>query len=459
MERTNISVVVSCHGQGNPWREDTENRSNPMVVVGAHSIAWHIMKAYAADGLRRFILCLGYTTWVIKGYFCNFNEMANAFTIKRALERVSAINAALAILITLSAGSSAANAAGSQDIRYWQTYCASDSGHVHSWTNGSGTVSVEQLTSARDGPRSAYLFLCDDQLRLRDLATRKQWTFDGGAWKEAKPVRCAALRHQGYTFQDGARWLSLDHYVGACTLWFWCKTINIHKGTFVYVYAEHAGNVIAITNYGDALLFRDGAWCRMTRHEGDRYECSDPQAPKLTAPRKVQFYSAIRYFGRTLIGEWPTGRIYEFDGSMLWPSDLSPPFVSEEPVGYEAQSMALYCGDLFVGYWPTGEVWRRSTAGEWSLAARLFSPSASKAFIPFTERSPDGLPWAFYGRRVTALVPWRDGLYASTSNLGGWKADTPTPGLTPAQQAEYGALFKLTATECRTSRQKHAGSN
>jgi hypothetical protein len=157
--------------------------------------------------------------------------------------------------------------------------------------------------------------------------------------------------------------------------------------------------------------------------------------------------------GKTLIGEWPTGRLYEFDGEVLRPFNIvQPPFATGERLGYEAQSMAEYCGDLFVGYWPRGEIWRRDrSTGKWSLAVRLFShPIETEPVIPYFDRPSDGLHSAFYGQRVTALIPLGYSLYAASSNLNLWPTGYEPEIITQDQAAEYGALYRLTIPGCET---------
>ncbi len=43
-----------------------------MVEIGGKPILWHIMKIYAAHGVRDFIVCCGYRGYVIKEYFANY---------------------------------------------------------------------------------------------------------------------------------------------------------------------------------------------------------------------------------------------------------------------------------------------------------------------------------------------------------------------------------------------------
>jgi glucose-1-phosphate cytidylyltransferase len=76
-----VPVLVLCGGLGTRLREETELRPKPMVPIGSRPILWHIMRAYARHGFRRFILCLGYKADVIKSYFLNYASMNADFTV------------------------------------------------------------------------------------------------------------------------------------------------------------------------------------------------------------------------------------------------------------------------------------------------------------------------------------------------------------------------------------------
>src|SRR5918911_2475494 len=74
-------VVLLCGGKGTRMREETEFRPKPMVEVGGRPLLWHIMKLYAAHGLRDFVLCLGYRGQMIKQYFLDYRALASDMTV------------------------------------------------------------------------------------------------------------------------------------------------------------------------------------------------------------------------------------------------------------------------------------------------------------------------------------------------------------------------------------------
>lgn len=77
-----MPVVILCGGMGTRLREETERLPKPLVEVGEKPILWHIMKLYAHHGFRRFILCLGYKSWLIKEFFLRYREYFSDFTLE-----------------------------------------------------------------------------------------------------------------------------------------------------------------------------------------------------------------------------------------------------------------------------------------------------------------------------------------------------------------------------------------
>lgn len=75
-------VMILCGGKGTRLREVTEVLPKPMVPIGEQPIIWHIMQSYAAFGVRRFILCLGYKREEFIDYFLNYHARAADITIQ-----------------------------------------------------------------------------------------------------------------------------------------------------------------------------------------------------------------------------------------------------------------------------------------------------------------------------------------------------------------------------------------
>src|SRR5262245_18176778 len=76
-----MEVVILCGGQGTRIRDVADHVPKPMVPVGGRPILWHIMKGFARHGFRRFVLCLGYQSWVIKRYFLDYHLAGADFSL------------------------------------------------------------------------------------------------------------------------------------------------------------------------------------------------------------------------------------------------------------------------------------------------------------------------------------------------------------------------------------------
>ena len=67
-----MKCVILAGGKGTRIAEESNTRPKPMVEIGGRPILWHIMKLYAAYGVRDFIVCLGYKGYMVKEYFANY---------------------------------------------------------------------------------------------------------------------------------------------------------------------------------------------------------------------------------------------------------------------------------------------------------------------------------------------------------------------------------------------------
>lgn len=76
-----IPVFILCGGLGTRIKEEAELRPKPMVPVGNHPILWHVMQIYHRHGFRKFILCTGFKSEVIKDYFLNYASLNSDFTV------------------------------------------------------------------------------------------------------------------------------------------------------------------------------------------------------------------------------------------------------------------------------------------------------------------------------------------------------------------------------------------
>lgn len=67
-----MKVVILAGGLGTRISEESHLRPKPMIYIGEMPILIHIMKSYAAQGFKDFIICAGYKQEVIKEYFAHY---------------------------------------------------------------------------------------------------------------------------------------------------------------------------------------------------------------------------------------------------------------------------------------------------------------------------------------------------------------------------------------------------
>jgi glucose-1-phosphate cytidylyltransferase len=77
-----LPVVILAGGMGTRLREETDRVPKPLVEIGDRPILWHIMKLYNHYGHSRFILCVGYKSWLVKEYFLRYREHLADLTIR-----------------------------------------------------------------------------------------------------------------------------------------------------------------------------------------------------------------------------------------------------------------------------------------------------------------------------------------------------------------------------------------
>jgi hypothetical protein len=315
----------------------------------------------------------------------------------------------------------------------WQTYCSFS--YEHRWAAPeNGKLLVEAVGRPSADIRFAHLFQSEDGLRVWDVGNDEQFIFRDGRFEAATPVPCEPFRANGWTFSHS------DGRLTAC-LGDDCRSVSILPRTIPLMFAAKRQGAVVGTSHGDTLLFRDGKWCRM-RNDGEVWSCPGTMLPIVNKPSN-QFYSSISFGHTTLVGEYPTGKMYSFDGYQLrpWTAPKEALTWSAEP-----QSFAFYCGELYVGYWPRGEVWRYGN-GKWQGPIRLFSTPPEPNF-PFQKQAKEaGLVSNFFGRRVPSLIPHGDSLYAVTSNKGDWSRRT---SVQVDGADEYGAVWKIRRDGCFT---------
>lgn len=83
-----MKVVIFAGGKGTRILEESAVRPKPMVEIGGRPILWHILKLYAAQGFKEFVICLGYKGYLIKEYFINYFYHRSDITVDLATNQV-----------------------------------------------------------------------------------------------------------------------------------------------------------------------------------------------------------------------------------------------------------------------------------------------------------------------------------------------------------------------------------
>jgi glucose-1-phosphate cytidylyltransferase len=65
-------AVILAGGFGTRLSEETGLRPKPLIEIGGAPILWHIMKIYHQQGIKEFVICLGYKGYLIKEFFANY---------------------------------------------------------------------------------------------------------------------------------------------------------------------------------------------------------------------------------------------------------------------------------------------------------------------------------------------------------------------------------------------------
>lgn len=80
MNELNIPVIILCGGKGTRMGDRTIPK--PLVEIGERPVLWHVMRIYAAQGVKHFILALGYGGDAIKRYFLEYDWQSRDFTLE-----------------------------------------------------------------------------------------------------------------------------------------------------------------------------------------------------------------------------------------------------------------------------------------------------------------------------------------------------------------------------------------
>ncbi|MSR60813.1 MAG: hypothetical protein EXS05_24760 [Planctomycetaceae bacterium] len=205
-------------------------------------------------------------------------------------------------------------------------------------------------------------------------------------------------------------------------------------GETTFAWGQLGRQVVTGSNIGGFYVLEDGQWRKLLE-------------PNISV--SYQLYSSMAFHDRLLMGQYPTGRLFDYDGKNItdrpgWPPVLQGVTSSSR----EAQTTVIYGGEMFVGVWPWGELWRYNPdAKQWHFQQRMFPyPELSDEIVhPYDLENRGNEVSNLWGQRVTSLVTSGDGLFVSTSAKYPceWQPER-YPFLAEDKWKSYGSVSRLT---------------
>jgi hypothetical protein len=205
-------------------------------------------------------------------------------------------------------------------------------------------------------------------------------------------------------------------------------------GETTFAWGQLVNQIVTGSNIGGFYVFEEGGWRLLLE-------------PVIGV--SYQLYSTLAYHDRLLMGQYPTGRVFEYDGETItdlkgWP----PVLTGASNRAREAQTTAIYGGDLMVGVWPWGELWRYNPdSRQWFFAKRMFDhPAVSDGVVhPYDVENRNHAVGNLWGQRVTSLVPSGSDLFIATSAKSPFEWDAKAfPFLAPDKWKSYGQVYRAT---------------
>lgn len=169
---------------------------------------------------------------------------------------------------------------------------------------------------------------------------------------------------------------------------------------------------------------------------------------KSTPGISSQFYCMLSYYDSVLLGHFPSGNAYQYDGKNLRLLQEDAPGYKQ--YGRELQSIALSGGQIYAGIWPWSEIWSFDINSKaWAFFKRVIQKPDSKLIDscqhPYQGWLKDGETNEL-GQRVFNIVPYKSWLFAASSSKSG-KYYPQSQIVKPNSSGSNGTLEELDLTE------------
>ncbi len=204
-------------------------------------------------------------------------------------------------------------------------------------------------------------------------------------------------------------------------------------GETTFAWGVFGKQIVTGSNIGGFYVLENGSWRMLLE-------------PNIGV--SYQLYSTMSLGDRLVMGQYPTGRLFEYDGQTITDRAGWPPVPEGVTTSArEAQTTVVCGGEMFVGVWPWGEIWRYNPdADQWHFQQRMFShPELSRDIVhPYDVENRGNDVSNLWGQRITSLVTSGDSLYVSTSAKYPceWQADQ-FPFLADDKWKSYGSVYRL----------------
>jgi len=140
-----MKAVILCGGKGRRLGESTEYMPKPLVEVGGRPILWHILKIYSEQGVKDFILCLGYKGQMIKDYFLKLEEMNNDFVLDLRKNKVYHLSDTEGLDITITFVDTGQEVMTGARIARIQKYIGTDEDFFMTYGDGVADIDLRTL--------------------------------------------------------------------------------------------------------------------------------------------------------------------------------------------------------------------------------------------------------------------------------------------------------------------------
>ena len=205
-------------------------------------------------------------------------------------------------------------------------------------------------------------------------------------------------------------------------------------GETTFAWGQLGRQIVTGSNIGGFYVFENGNWRMLLE-------------PSLDF--SYQLYSSLAFHDRLVMGQYPTGRVFEYNGKTITDQKGWPPVLTGvSGSAREAQTSVIYGGDLMVGVWPWGEVWRYNPdSRRWIFMQRMFDhPTLSDQIThPYDVENQENSPRNLWGQRVTSLIASGPDLFISTSAKAPYEwAPKKYPFLAPEKWKSYGNVYRAT---------------